>query len=321
MNVKTLSDSPQKLNDCIMLIEQSFNYDEDESFKEDFSPLVDHLNHENCYFLEDNGDVVATLFTLPRILTYKDEKIPVLFLGGISVSDEKRGAGLFRTLLETILLLNPHYVLYFLWSDLAQLYEKFNFYEFGIIKEIDCTNESKQDIKAFESDHTTTIVKDYLELKNSYLVPHREEHHWHLLLQNKSVDILEDENQNIYLVNKGMDLENICHEFHPQSAPLIPGYKNWRLPTQEPTDKEGILRYMGFLRLGNLEGLNNLIQKTSNGRLSIIEKENDLIKVNFDGEVYELGERDFIQGLWGPGKVEEWEGLVPDILVPGFDSI
>lgn len=321
MNVKTLAENPNKMNECLLLIEESFNYDKNHSYKEDFALLTDSQNHENCYYLEENEKVVATLFTLPRILTYKDSKLPCLFLGGISVKDENRGAGLFRTLLETIFLLNPQYGLYFLWSDLAQLYEKFNFFEFGILREIDLTKENKQELKPFNSDHTPELVKSYLSLSKNYLIPERSEHHWHLLLQNNSIDLLEDDKKNFYFVNKGMDLQEVCHEYHPESAPMAPGFKNWRLPEGTADTEKDTLLYMGFLRLGNLEVLNELISHSSQGRLSIVEQDQGMIKVNFDGEIYELGERDFIQGLWGPGKVEEWQSLVPDILVPGFDSI
>ncbi len=323
MNVKTLAECPEKLNECLLLIEESFNYDQSHSFKEDFALLIDKENFQNCYFLLEEDLVAATLFTLPRTLLYKDEKLPVLFLGGISVRDEKRGGGLFRTLLETILLLNPNYGLYFLWSDLAQLYEKFNFYEFGMMKEIDQSDSknNEEELKPFSSDHTPQLIKSYMSLKDNFLVPERDEHHWHILLQNKSINILEDSAQNIYLVNKGMDLQGICHEHHPLNAPLVPGYKNWRLIENPNQEESNTLLYMGFLRLGNLEPLNKLIEKTSQGRLSIVEQDQGLIRVNFDGEVYELGERDFIQGLWGPGKVEEWQGLIPEIMIPGFDSI
>lgn len=320
MNVKTLAECPDDIEDCLALIEDSFNYEEQYSYKEDFSLLLDERNHKNCYFIKDENEVLATLFTLPRTLIYKDAKLDVLFLGGISVKDEKRGAGLFRTLLETILLLNPEFSFYLLWSDLAQLYEKFNFYEFGLIGEVDLSNGSVPKYKEFDEEHSEVLIKGYQKLADSYLIPHRSEHDWLTLLKSESIQIVEDDNQNVYLLNKGMDLQGICHEYHPIDAPPLKGVKNWRIDIPS-NDNQGTLRYMGFLRLGNLEKLNSFITKSSQGRLSLNAFADGKIEVIFDGEMYQLGERDFIQGLWGPGKVEEWQGLVPDILIPGFDSI
>jgi predicted N-acetyltransferase YhbS len=318
MNVKILSEKPEKLNECVTLIEKSFEYKEDHSYVEDFSLLFDKKNYQNCYFLEESNEVVATLFTLPRALNFNNLKVEVLFLGGISVKDENRGAGLFRTLLETILLLNPQYSFYLLWSDLAQLYEKFNFYEFGLIEEVDLTDHKKEALNDFQTENLKVLIEGHQKLSETFLIPERHEGDWHTLLKSKSINIFEDDNKNIYLINKGMDLQNICHEYHPSEAPPVDGYNNWRIG---PHSNKGTLRYMGFLRLGNLEKLNEFISQTSRGRLSISAYENGLIEVIFDGEKYELGERDFIQGLWGPGRVEEWRDLVPEILIPGFDSI
>ncbi|MCF8058232.1 MAG: GNAT family N-acetyltransferase [Bacteriovoracaceae bacterium] len=318
MNVKTLAEMPERLNECVTLIEKSFGYGEADSFIDDFSLLIDERNYQHCYFLIEEDEVVATLFTLPRTLTFKSLKVEVLFLGGISVKDENRGAGLFRTLLETILLLNPQYAFYLLWSDLAQLYEKFNFYEFGLIEEVDLTANEKQKLIKFNPENLKTLIEGHQMLGQSFMIPLRDEHDWHILLQSKSIKIFEDEKKNIYLINKGMDLKNICHEYHPEEAPPVNGYNNWRIG---PHSTDASLRYMGFLRLGNLEKLNEFIMQTSEGRLGISAYENRIIEVIFDGEKYELGERDFIQGLWGPGQVEEWKDLVPKILIPGFDSI
>ena len=55
MNVKTLKDSPEKLNECVELIEQAFGYNDNYSYKEDFSPLFHEHNLQNCYFIEEEG--------------------------------------------------------------------------------------------------------------------------------------------------------------------------------------------------------------------------------------------------------------------------
>lgn len=319
MNVKTLKDSPQKLNECIELIEQAFGYDDKNSYKDDFSPLFHEHNLENCYFIEEDDQVTATLLTLPKVLEYKDHKLPVLFIGGIGVRDEKRGAGLFRSLLETVILLNGSYALHLLWSDLSDLYEKFSFYEFGQIEENDLTQADGPTLEKFPPEELETIIKSYQSLSQNCLIPHRTPEDWHDLFQSHSIKHLTDGKGHFYFVDKGMDLQGVCHERHPVTSPDISGHSNWRYFPKNP---EQISRYMGFVRLGNLELLSDFIEHTSNKRLFIIEKnEEGKITVSFDGDYYDLSERDFIQGIWGPGKIEEWEGLIPPLVIFGHDAI
>ena len=319
MNVKTLKDSPEKLNECVELIEQAFGYNDNYSYKEDFSPLFHEHNLQKCYFIEEEGLVTATLLTLPKMLEYKDIKLPALFIGGIGVRDENRGAGLFRSLLETVLLLNSHYALYLLWSDLSQLYEKFNFYEFGLIEENDLGEEKPQDLKEFPPEDLETVITSYQSLSSHTLVPHRTPEDWHDLFQSQSIDHMTDGKGHFYFLNKGMDLQGVCHERHPLNSPDLAGYSNW---CYTPENAERVSRYMGFLRLGNLEALSDFIEKTSNKRLFIVERNTEgLITVSFDGDYYDLSEKDFIQGIWGPGQIEEWIGLIPPLVIFGHDSI
>ena len=319
MNVKTLKESPEKLNECVELIEQAFGYNDNYSYKEDFSPLFHEHNLQNCYFIEEEGLVTATLLTLPKMLEYKDIKLPALFIGGIGVRDENRGAGLFRSLLETVLLLNSHYALYLLWSDLSQLYEKFNFYEFGLIEENDLGEEKPQDLKEFPPEDLETVITSYQSLSSHTLVPHRTPEDWHDLFQSQSIDHMTDGKGHFYFLNKGMDLQGVCHERHPLNSPDLAGYSNW---CYTPENAERVSRYMGFLRLGNLEALSDFIEKTSNKRLFIVERNTEgLITVSFDGDYYDLSEKDFIQGIWGPGQIEEWIGLIPPLVIFGHDSI
>jgi len=323
MNVKNLNDNPEGLNSCLKLIENSFNYPTEHSYKEDFSLLFHENNLKNCFFLESEEGPVATLFTLPRILKYKSIELPVLFLGGISVKDEARGAGLFRTLLETILMLNQDCAFFFLWSDLSQLYEKFNFFEFGLIEEIDFTNQESSDLLPL-------TAEDYMELKRLYenvheinLLPKRSPDDWEILKSSNVISKGKDNksnSDNFYLCNKGFDLQGICHERHPSKAPLLKGKVNWNLLQDNP-DGNKVLRYMGFIRLGNIDLISGFVSQVTNNRIKIQETSGSKMTISFDNEIFEMEAKDFIQGLWGPGKIHEWVGLVPDIMVYGFDSI
>lgn len=343
MNIKTLHENPQKINDCVELIEKAFNYDGNNSYRDDFPQLFFPQNLSHCYFLEEDGEVIATLLTLPRELEYRERKLSALFIGGIGVKDEKRGGGLFRSLLETVLLLNSHKALFLLWSDLSQLYEKFSFYEFGLIKENDLPNNLPnnfqeeslpKNLRPAKREDIENSLKSYQELKKNFLLPHRGPIDWKALSQSKSIQILKTKESHLYFIGKGMDLQGICHERHPFNAPDLPGLKNWLYDSlqqkkeqrkeqrKEKQSPHQTKRYMGFLRLGNLKALSEFLESSSKGRLALHErKDNGLISISFDKNPYELSERDLIQGLWGPGKMEEWEGLAPPLLIFGYDSI
>lgn len=320
MNVKNLNDNPESLNSCLKLIENSFNYPAGYSFKDDFSLLLNKSNFKNCFFLESDEQPVATLFTLPRVLKYKSIELPVLFLGGISVKDENRGAGLFRTLLETILMLNQDCAFFFLWSDLSQLYEKFNFFEFGLIEEIDHANQKPIELSKITEEDYAKVEELYEKVYESNFIPKRTKEDWSLLKSSNVINKGKDSNNNFYFFDKGLDLQGICHERHPSDAPLLRGKVNWNLVKDNP-DGEKVLRYMGFIRLGNVELISDFISKVTMGRIKIIEMSGSKMTISFDDEIFEMNSKDFIQGIWGPGKVQEWIGLVPDIMVYGFDSI
>ncbi len=321
MNVLTLNNFPDKLNECLELISSAFNYPKEYSYKDDFALLTHKSNHSNCYFIQEDDQVVATLFTLPRNLIYKEASLPVLFFGGISVRDENRGGGLFRSLLETVTLLNSNRALFLLWSDLSSLYEKFSFHEFGLVEEVDSSNTEHplDHLKAASADLKGQLRQAYHDISNQFLIPERSSEDWELLLSSPSIELLQDKAGSTYFVGKGFDLQGICHEHylaHSSDTPQVPKYWNYK-PIEESTN----LRYMGFMRLGSLETLNEFIEETSKGRLKIIDRSEEMIKVKFDGEDFELSDKDFIQGLWGPGKITEWLGLAPQVRVMGFDSV
>jgi len=320
LNVKTLESKPEQFDECIKLIEKSFNYEDPFHYDEDFKLLTCPENYSNCFFIENESeDVIATLFTLPRNLLFQEHSLKVLFLGGISVRDQDRGAGIFKSLLETVILLNQDCALFFLWSDLSNLYEKFSFYEFGLIEETAAPNEVPFNVTPFNEEDKDKVKIKYINLKDQFLLPERNQSDWNHLFKSSSIKNHRDEKGNFYFLDKGMDLQGICHESHPINAPHLDNYSSWIVnPTAETSNA---LRYMGFLRLGNLELLNEFIVKTSKGRLSLLEFDSNIIKVEFDNELYEIGQKDFIQGIWGPGQIKEWAGLIPPIIVFGFDSI
>jgi hypothetical protein len=317
MNIRTLENKPEKLQECLNLIEKSFEYDSSYSFKEDFSLLINESNYKNCFFIEQESKVTATVFTLPRVLEFKSIETPVLFIGGISVDQDAQGQGLFRELFETVITLNGSYALYFLWSDLSSLYEKFNFYEFGEISEKESRNSNQ--IAELSYENFLKLEKEYQSLSQRFVLPKRKLQDWKTLWSTSSIDKKVDENGNVIFINKGMDLQGIIHECYPISAENNTSYTMWNFDKND--DKNVMNRYMGFARLGNIEVLSTFIKAISKNQIEINSTEHNILNISYLGDPYNMSEKDFIQGLWGPGKIEEWNDIIPKILIFGFDSI
>ena len=317
--VKTLQQVPNKLEECLKLIENSFNYESPYSFKDDFELLIHESNWSNCFLLEADGEVICTVFTLPRLLLYKDATLPVLFIGGISVHHSYRGQGHFKSLLETILLTQNSYGLFLLWPDLSSMYEKFNFFEFGLIEEITPTKANK--LRPLDEKEFRNLAPLYEKLKEKYIIPERSKEDWNLLWLSTSIDKMSDDNNSAYFLNKGMDLQNIIHESYPLLKTNNTPYSLWNFNSELNNTHDS--RYTGFMRLGNLSHLSHFIDTISDGRLVISHEitEQGMVEVVFDGETYFLGIKDFIQGLWGPGAIKEWSSFIPSLIIFGFDSI
>ena len=321
MHVNNLKNDPNRLTDCIKLIENSFKYSEEHSFSRDFNLLVDKSNHHNCYFVEENDQVLATVFTLPRVLAFnKSNSLPVLFIGGISVSPDCQGQGIFRSLFETVLSLNSDFGLYLLWSDLSSLYEKFDFYEFGLIEEVIGTSEVSE-LNNLSLEDFNNLKSKYEQLNKSCILPKRTDSEWELLWNNKSINKLCDSHRNVYFLDKGMDLQGIIHESYLHADKNLTSFPLWKFDPNEDSDQ--ISRYMGFMRIGNIELLSKFVHEISNGEISISGRldNNKLLNVFYLGDNYEMSDKDFIQGLWGPGRIEEWSSVIPSLVIFGFDSI
>jgi predicted acetyltransferase len=317
MEVKNLQNDPTQLPKCLHLIEESFSYEEQYSYAEDFKLLINESNYRNCFYLQDNENIVCTVFALPRELIHKSSALPVIFIGGISVNKDYQGQGHFRTLLEAVLSFYSDNALYLLWSDLSSMYEKFNFYEFGLIQEVTGQN-TEATLTPISSSAFQDLSNQYNQLSQQFILPRRSKSDWDILKSTSSIQKLTDQ-ENIYFIDKGMDLKNIIHECYPLNINNQTPYTLWSFKESELSNNQA--RYTGFMRLGNIEVLSTFISSISNQRLSIQRFEDDQLEILFDQDVYHIKPKDFIQGLWGPGRVQEWSDFIPTLIIFGFDSV
>ena len=126
---------------------------------------------------------------------------PIALLGGISVHKDFRGKGLFKRLMDHVICTYENKVsLFILWSDLKELYNKFNFYEAGLVFQTGDMNLSEnKSIEVFfektklsnlnqsEIQELRIIYESYSEENLTYI--ERGDKHWEILKNITSCDL------------------------------------------------------------------------------------------------------------------------------------
>lgn len=306
-----LKDKPEYTDQVIKLVEKSFSYPKDFSFQKDFAPLFIKTNLEHLYFLRDGEKVIATALCSKRDLCYRDKYFPTLFIGGISVHESYRSKGLSR---QIFTFLEDHYkdILFFiLWSELQEFYQKLGFVEMGVIYEYE--NQDRRGIPE-------SLPKDYEEkfnnLSQDLIIPSRDQHLWQCWREHKTI-IKEGSS----LKSKGYDLQEICHEFYPLGTfPNTSAQKVWS-PTEFKEKELSSLRFLGLFKVISENRFKEFIEWISQGKIHIRSLQQNILELEFNQQSYELNLSDFLRGLWGPDFISEFEKLVPQIYLPGFDSI
>ena len=79
--------------------------------------------------------------------------------------------------------------------------------------------------------------------------------------------------------------------------------------------------FTAFMKLGNFEILRNFLLSVSNDELDLIEMTGDLIKFRFGTHDHQSSHKDFMQYLFGPRPLKEFENLLLSPYIPGTDSI
>jgi predicted GNAT family N-acyltransferase len=323
--ITTLQANPEYYNQTLELIEQELKYPIEHSFAEDFYPLFNQNNTKNLYIAIKNKKVVAHLGLKKRILVYKSFSYSVALLGGIVVHKKEQGSGLFTKLFEHILQKNKDdFLFYFLWSDLSSFYAKFNFVEFGLIREAGHVPYQDAPLKGFSkcslANGDIKLINEikalYNEMNQSFLHIERNDVDWEEIKKLTSAKFFYSNSRDYYVAHKGADLKGIIHE---STITNLGSYLSWQPTTNiHSTDK---LRYMGFIKIASHSLFKKFIVECSQGRLGILDQDEEKIKISYEDKSYVLGLQQFIQGIFGPSHIEELENLLPPIVVYGLDSV
>tara|TARA_R110002072_G_scaffold288917_1_gene455589 strand:- start:282292 stop:283113 length:822 start_codon:yes stop_codon:yes gene_type:complete len=272
---------------------------------------------QHCHYLEIEGKIAATIALYKTHLIFKGKELPVTFIGGIAVNEEFRGHGVFKMFFSK--LLNEYHkttALFILWTGDPEIYEAWEFFPFGYICEQPITNPAKTLTTSGWNEEIQSLIKtQYNELSNQYIIHNRSEKFWKSMFQNYSAKVFTNDEQTEYAIcSKGFDLRGICHESTSLKSPSfqVEASSFW----SPEINNELAGRYMGFLKLSNIDLLNEWLKEIGSG-LQLASKTSFL----FNEEVFNLSQQEVIQGIFGPAWFDEIKAELPPIWIGGLDSI
>lgn len=329
--ITTLNQRPDLYDQLILLIEECFGYEKPYSFAVDFAPLLIRDQWSNNSLLLIDGELSGHIGKRVLHLEIENELFPIDFLGGICVRKKFRGQGHFSKFFQDVLKTETSKTTFtLLWSDLAELYKKYHFYQIG---EIAQTGErplnsppkgyQKTLLKNLKEDELARVKELYNKMHDRYLMPKRSDQDWERLALIESADLYLSSDA-YFFINKGQDLQNTIHEFGTRDftefLATVSPYQLWLPLTEEINDFTSIL-YLGLMKAGDEELFSRFIHKWSQKRISISRQTSEEIEFHFDDELYTLTPSSFLMGLWGPEKIEEFSCLGKDLFISGLDSI
>ena len=319
MEIKKIKDHPNFLEQTLALIEDSFGYDKENSFYNDFYPLMNEKNHDHLYIVTEDDRVIAHIGALTKKIQIKNNSYSFTMFGGIAVSKNYRGKGLFKKLFNQVLNeYKANQAFYLLWSDKLELYQQFGFYPCGELKSYSKENIHSHFIKSQFKDLSRNDLKLLKNLYNSAheIRPERLEEDWNNLIKMTSIDlyIKRDKKNNIenyFIMNKGQDLNNTIHEYGEAEKEMLSHGNLW---TVKELKHEFTTLNSFSLKTGDKfsKFIHDYLKMDI---LEITEK----VKFKFDGEVFNLDIEDFLSGVLGPGRFEELN--IPYLYIPGVMSI
>ncbi len=337
-----LSEHPQYFNETVNLIEKSFGYQKKNSFIIDFSPLMDQSNWHQCYILlnDQRTEIIAHIALKKRSLSLKKENYPVALIGGICVAKKHRGKGLFKQLFNYIMKTHhDKYMAFLLWSDQEKIYSKYLFFQVGGQYQTGDSSQYTPSISGFELTRWSSLTQDELfQIKNLYslfteslISIHRTEEDWKLLqkVTSTSLYIKKSDHKIIsyFFLGKGQDLKNIIHELIYEDKfkeEIINSLKTFMLWLPEGTttpDNNSKLFYTALFKISDQKIFSHFIKKWSSGEVLIKNIDSENIIFFFNKQEYSISLKDFLQYVFGPSPLTEFQPFFKSFLIPGLDSI
>ncbi len=319
-----LSRYPHLEKKTLSLIEREFRYNRENSFLVDFLPLIHKSNFKNCHIILEGEEVIGHIGVREETLSYRHVRVPVAFVGGIAVAEEFKGRGLFRKFFEKVLdIYRDHIAFFLLWSGNNSLFEKFRFFEFGVVYENNLKLKG-QTIVPYEkvdavAPFLTGLKKIYNEQEEKYLVVRRDFLKWKIIEHMTSLDFyLKMKNGTLlgyYVKNKGQDFQGIVHEFSD-----ISGLNEPQVWGPVPFGNNVNTFFLGLMKIADGRFFATFIKDvTKNGIIVSAVNEKNIV-FSLYNRTYRLTPKDFICSLWGPSFKEDMARHIPPLSISGIDS-
>lgn len=216
MDINNLQEKPEFFDQVINLVEDSFGYNENNSFLNDFYPLINNLNHSNCWILQDNNKLVGHIGVRTSSL---NNNTNFAMMGGIAINPDYRGQGLFNDFFREIVNKYKNFDFIILWSDKSKLYKKFGFdltgNQYTLLK-VDGMQSTFEKVKSIDDEIKSQVAFLYKTLVTNELAITRSKQDWNNIWNITSSDLYIAKNRNdilsYFFMNKGQDLNGIIHE-------------------------------------------------------------------------------------------------------------
>jgi predicted N-acetyltransferase YhbS len=334
--ITNLGQKPHLKASALALIEKSFEYRPENSFQNDFAPLIDTANHQHCYILIDETEqVLAHLGVKERQLRVGESHHTVCFLGGIAVAPEHRGQGLLQLMMQEVLSEHQQDVsAFFLWSNLDKLYAKYGFFQCGGQYESPLTTGGLEfektkfhDLAANDQQAVQSLYEK--SFASFYSTCIRTEADWQQIKKITSADLfIRREDAHIcdyFFMNKGQDLPGIIYEYGSSKldTDFLRGLGSFgKVWSGRPIDETQSAYYQFLLAPGSRQLFGELVKDLTQGRVQLreINRMKQEAYFEFNDELLALPLSEFLSGIFGPTPFEELDDL-RTIFISGLDSI
>lgn len=329
--IKTLKEFPKKRVETLKLIEDAFDYTNDNSFEVDFFPLMNPNNAQNNYILIKDEQVIGHIGVLYKAFRINAQTFNIPMLGGIAIKEEYRGKGFFKSFFTEVLSTIKDSPFSILWSDKIDLYQSFGFHP--CIEQYEYTGNIESDNPKFIKMKLGELSdKEIVQLKNIYdnsneLRYERSIEDWNSLKHISSSDIyIKKENDkilNYFFMNKGEDLSDIIYEYGSlDDIEEISTYgilwSPWDFEVENEEHKN--ILYAALLKINNFDSFQQFISGYTKNLIQFDSIENEKVCFRFESSKMKLEPSQFLQGIFGPNKFEELKET-KKILISGLDSI
>lgn len=328
MKLTNLFNSPKFRQSTVELIESSFLYGKTNSFAIDFAPLMALSNAQNNHIYIEDNNVLAHIGKLNRVISFGSSEYTISMYGGIAVSKNSRGRGIYKNLFKQVLANSNESLFHILWSEKTDLYKKDSFYPsielFEYNKETSPHSFNIIQTKLSNINQNTLNELDALYKNSNEIRFKRTASNWKELSKITSSDLYliykNDKLLNYFFMNKGEDLSGVIHEYAFIDIDYLHVFQNygkvWSSVFFEASNP--ITLFAALVRIGNEKMFKEFVKKYLD--LEIINIKLESIVFSYNGNEHELEKGEFLQAILGPGRFAELNSK-PKIFISGLDSI